>query len=92
MALSIILLSNILGYIREFFYLHILTCIYKQPLDYLNIIQIINSITKPGFENLNFLISKTRFISKTILFVDDINDRIIFAVCLWNLLLPKLCK
>lgn len=34
----------------------------------------VNIITKPGFEDLDFLILKARLISKTMVFVDKINN------------------
>lgn len=42
----------------------------------------VNTITKPRFEDLNFLIPKTRLISKTMIFVNKINDAIALAVYL----------
>lgn len=73
---SAILMLNVLGYIGESLYLHTPTFLYKQFLDYLKITQMVNSITKPEFENLDFLIPKTRLISKTMIFVDKIDEPI----------------
>lgn len=79
MALSITLAPNVLGYIREFLYLYTLTCLYKQSLDYPNIGQIVNTITKLGFEDLGFLILKAGLIPKIMVFVDKIDDAIALA-------------
>lgn len=81
---------KVLSYIRKSLYLHTLTRLYKQPLDYPNITQMIKSITKSGFKNLDFLISKARSIFKTIMaFVDEIDNVIALATYFWNLLLSK---
>ena len=87
MALFTIFAPNILSYIKKSFHLHTPTCLDKQSLDRPNITQMVNTITKPGFEDLDFLISKTGFISKTIVFVDKIDDAIALAAHLWSLLL-----
>lgn len=89
MIFFIIFVLNIKSYIRKSLYLLIPTCFYKKSLDHNNITQIINSNTKPKFEDLNFLISKARLIFKTIVFVNKINNEIALAACFWNLLLPE---
>lgn len=76
-----------MGYIREFFYLYIPTHLYKQFIDYPNINQIVNNITKPRFEDCNFLILKARLIPKIIMFIDKINDSIALTTHFWSLLL-----
>lgn len=80
---------NVLSYIEESFYLHIPTRFYKQLLDCPNITQIVNTITKPGFEDLDFLISKVRLIFKTIVFVDKIANVIALAACFGSLPSPE---
>lgn len=89
MALFATLAPNVLGYIREFFYLHTPTRLYKQPLDHLNITQMVNTIIKLGFEDLDFLIPKTGLIPKTMVFVDKRDDAIALAARLWSLLPPE---
>lgn len=89
MVLSAILAPNVLGYIGKSLHLHTLFRFYKQSLDRLNITQMANTITKPGFEDLDFLILKTGLISKTMMFIDKINDTIVLAACLQSLLLPE---
>ena len=86
MALSATLAPNVLSYIRESLYLHTPTRLYKQPLDRPNITQMVNTITKPRFEDLDFLISKAELIPKTMGFVDKIDNAIALAACLWSLL------
>lgn len=81
-AFLTIVLPNVLGYIKESLYLQTPTHFYKQPLDRPNITQIVNRITKPGFKDLDFLISKVRLISKTIIFGYDIDNRIALAIYL----------
>lgn len=49
----------------------------------------ISSITKPEFEDLDFLIPKVGLISKIMVFVDDIDNGIAFAAHLWSLLPPE---
>lgn len=80
MTLSLIVLPNILSYIGKTLYLQTPTCLYKQFLDHFNIIQIVNSIIKLGFEDLNFLIPKVKLISKTIVFVNNKDNKISLAV------------
>lgn len=89
MAISATLAPNVLGYIEKSFYLHTSTRFYKQLLDYSNITQMVNTITKPKFENLDFLIPKTGLIPKTMVFVDKIDDAITLAACLQSLLPPE---
>lgn len=89
MAFSTTLMPNVLGYIGEFLHLHTPTCLYKQPLNHPNITQMVNGITKPEFEDLDFLIPKAGLISKTMVFVNKIDDAIALAACLWNLLPPE---
>lgn len=91
MAYSATLMPNIFNYIGEFLYLHIQTHLYKQLLDYANITQMVNTITKPGFEDLDFLILKARLIPKTMVFVDKIDNAIALAAHLRSLLLLEQC-
>ena len=91
MALSTTLAPNVLGYIRESLHLHTPTRLYKQSLDHPNITQMINTITKPRFEDLDFLIPKARLITKTIVFVDKIDDAIALATRLQSLLPLEQC-
>lgn len=77
---------NVLGYIGELFYLHSLTCLHKQPFDHPNITYIVNSITKLGFQNLDFLIFKAGLILKIIVFVNKIEENIILTAHFKNLL------
>lgn len=91
-ALSTILLPNVLSYIEESLHLYTLSRLYKYPLDCPNITQMINNTTKIWFEDLNFLITKARLIPKTMVFVDNIDDEITLAACVWSLLLLELCK
>ena len=74
-------------YIEELLHLWAPTCLYKQPLNCLNIIQLVVPITKLGFYKLDFLDLKTGLILKTMVFVNKINDAIKNAACLY-LLLP----
>lgn len=52
----------------------------------------VNNINKPGFEDLNLLIPKAGLVPKTMMFVDNIDNKIALTVYLWNLLPPELCK
>lgn len=76
MAFFATLASNVLGYIKKSLLLYTRTCFYKQLLNRLNITQIANNITKPKFEDLDFLILKAELISKIIVFVEKIDDAI----------------
>lgn len=76
MAFFTILAFNILAYIRESLYLYIPTCFYKQLLNHLNITQIVNSIIKLKFKDLDIMIPKTELIYKRIVFINKIDDTI----------------
>lgn len=89
MAVFTTLALNILGYIRKSRHLHTLTRLDKQPLDRPNITQMVNTITKSGFEDPDFLIPKTGLISKTMVFVDKIDDAIALVARLRSLLSPE---
>lgn len=84
-ALSAIFISNVLDYIRKSLYLYTLTCYYEQSLDRSNITLMIYNITKLGFEDLDFLIPKSRLIPKIIVFINKINEGIVLTTCLYNL-------
>lgn len=49
----------------------------------------VNSITKPGFEDLNLLISKVGLIMKIMVLIDDIDNLIALVVYLRSLLPPN---
>lgn len=51
----------------------------------------VNSITKPGFQDLDFLIPKAGLIPKTIVFVNKIEKGIALAAHLKILLPPEQC-
>lgn len=89
MALSITIMPNVLGYIEELLYLQIPTYLYKQPLNCPNIVQMVVSITKPDYHELDFLVLKIGLISKTIVFVNNIDNVVKIVTYLCLLLLPK---
>lgn len=91
-ALFTILFPNILDYIRKSLYLYTTTCFYKQLLDCFKITQMVNTITRPKFKDLNFLISKARLIPKTIIFINNLDNRITLATCFEYLILLELYK
>ncbi len=73
---------NIFEYIRVLFKLSPLLRIYKQPLDWLNLVYIMSSIYKPGYEDLAFLVPSGGAIGKilkTMIFVDLIDNAIKMA-------------
>lgn len=67
-----------MDYIKKLLYLYDLIYLFKQLLDYLNIIQIVNKIIKLRFQNLNFLLSKTNPNFKTIIFIKKICQKIAY--------------
>lgn len=69
-VLSILIMPNILGYIRELLHFWILIYFYKQLLNCLNIIQIVALITKLDYDKLDFLVFKTSLIPKIIVFIN----------------------
>lgn len=75
-AISAIITTNILKYIKKPLNLKMLVCLYQKLLDYLNIIYIITSIISSNFENLHFLILPKIYnisnIKKTIIFINSI--------------------
>lgn len=89
MALFATVTPNVLGYIGESLHLHSPTRLHKQALDRPNITQMVNSITKPGFQDLDFLIPKAGLISKTMVFVNKIEEGIALAAYLKSLLPPE---
>lgn len=86
MALSATITPNVLE--CESLHLHTPTQIYKTPLDRPNILQVVGQITKPGFEDLRFLIPSDGPIPKTMIFVDNIDDSMTIAALL-RAALPK---
>lgn len=86
MALSVIIIPNVLGYIGELLHLWAPIRLYKQPLNCPNIIQIVTPTIKPGFCELNFLVPKTGLILKTMVFVNKIDNIVQIATYLYLLL------
>lgn len=86
MALSVIIIPNILGYIGELLYLRAPTRFYKQLLNRPNIVQMIAPITNPGYCELDFLVSKTGLIQKIMIFVNKIDNVVKIAAYLYMLL------
>lgn len=84
MALLVIIIPNVLDYIGESLHLWAPTRLYKQSLNCPNIIQMVISITKSGYCDLDFLIPKTGLILKIMVFVNKIDNvvKIIIYLCL----------
>lgn len=89
MALLTIIKPNILGYIRELLYFWASTYFCKQLLNCPNTVQIVAPIIKLRFSELDFLISKTGLILKTMVFVNKINNTMKITAYLCLLLLLK---
>ena len=89
MALSATITPNDLGYIGQSLHLCSQTCLYKQSLNRSNITQIITNITNLGFHDLRFLVPEAGLISKTMLFVETIDNAMAIAAYLRHLLPPK---
>lgn len=90
MALSIILITNILEYISKFLNIHDFFCPYKRLVEGSNNIQMIAIIKTPkGFDKLIFLIltaDTTLTIIKTIVFINSFDDEMTLVYQLYNLL------
>lgn len=75
LALLVTVTSNVLEYVCKSLQLCELVQLYKESLNQPNITYMVTKIKKPGFEELDFLVSPTigvSAISKTIIFVDNI--------------------
>ena len=82
MALSAIIMRNILEYICESLYLQMLVYLYKQSMDWPNITCMMKKIKQKGFKEFNVLVPQTGGIldiPKTMIFVDKIEDEIKMA-------------
>ncbi len=76
LVLSIIVISNVLEYVRESLQLRAPEWLYKNPLDRHNLTYLILKIKKPGFEELDFIVSPYMAaftILKIKIFVDNID-------------------
>lgn len=72
------MINNVLNYIHAFLNLQSLAKLYKQSLDYLNIIYSIAKIKKLEYEELDVFDPSIRGLSiipKTIIFIDSINKK-----------------
>ncbi len=87
MVLSVTIILNVLGYIEELLHLLVSTFLYKQLLNGSNITQMGTYISKQGFGDLNYLISKVGIIPKTIVFIEKIEYVIALAADFQKLLL-----
>lgn len=83
LALSATITPNILDYIRVSLKLSAPLWIHRQPFDRPNLGYIVSPIRKPGFQDLAFLIptvGSIADISKTMIFVDKIEDAIEYSL------------
>lgn len=92
MALSTTIVPNILGYIKKLFYFYTSTLFYKNPLDYHNITQIVNLISKQAFGDLNFRVFRIGIVKKAIVCIEKIEYIMALAAHVQKLLLLKNCN
>ena len=88
-------MRNVLEYICESLYLQMLIDLYKQTLDRLNITYMVKKIKQKVFKKLDIFVPQTRGtldISKTMIFVDKIEDRLKMVRYLQLLLLESIWK
>ena len=77
MALSAIIMHNVLEYVCKSLYLRMPIHLYKQTLDRPNITYMVKKIKQKGFKELDILVTQIKDIldiPKTMIFVDKIED------------------
>ena len=88
-ALSATITKNVLEYIRTSLHLRSPVHLYKRTLDRPNITYMVQEITKPGFGELDMLLSEgggVADVPKTMVFVDSINEGIRITTYLRSIL------
>ena len=95
MVLSATITPSVLEYIHVLLKLESPSFLYWRLLDRLNLTYVVAQITKPNYDELEFLVPKhgsIMFIPKTMIFVDNIDHAVFIATYLRKQLLVCFCR